>query len=189
MKALAWMARNIRSQATVAASSRPRPRARMLVAERGVEAIGHALSDDVEWEETVVVCQPEAEPEVSLPQGVVSRIAQMEQRGLVLGRAVLLVSSGHDSQTLAVRELVARSLLEHLSLAAVGELVVVAHDASEALRDELLGLVGKLLGEVESQKVPIRLQFRAAAPVRAAAPEAPPKSGVRMARPAGRTQL
>ena len=96
----------------------------------------------------------------------------MERRGAALCSATLVLGAACHAQAGAARELVARSLLAHLLAVGSGELVVLARSTTDELRDELLGLVGRLLAEVDGSSVTIRLQFQRAER------EPPCKSGV-----------
>lgn len=169
MRALAWMTKHLHPRATVA--SLPEPRGRLIVTERGVTGVEDALAGQA-WEETVVVAEQEDTAPIVLLHRISAQLISMERRGAALRSATLVAGPDCSAQAGAARELVARSLLTHLLAAGSGELVLLTRSPSDELRDELLGLVGRLLPEVEGTSVTIRLQ------VQRAEREPPRKSGV-----------
>ena len=170
MKALAWMARSLRSPAAPLPEVKE-PRSRVIVAEAGVPDVD-LVGTGGDWEETLVVTSQAAETAMGLPLEVAERIARLERRQLPVASATFFVAPSCDEQSFAARELVVRTLVTHLVAGGSGELTLVARDASGELRDRLLGLVGQLLGELGTETVVIRLQFRDGER------PAPPASGV-----------
>jgi hypothetical protein len=129
--------------------------------------------DSGDWEETVVIAEQRSEAAGALVRQVTSRIGVLEREQKPLCRAELVVAERTDGESCGTRELVARTLLTSLTAAGTGELTVVATNAGSEARDQLLGLVSSLLGELQSQAITIRVQFRRSAV------EPAPKSGVR----------
>lgn len=161
MKTLAWMAQHVHPHAVVRAPEPTLGAGRLVVSEVGASSLDAALSREP-WQETVLIAEQGDAARAELPARVASRIALLERHGNRLACAVLLVGSACDASSDAARELVARALLTHLIASGSGELIVSAHEPNRELRDRLVELVGKLLGELTSQAVTIRLQFRSA---------------------------
>jgi hypothetical protein len=134
---------------------------RLIVVEDGAEAVSPYLSPE-ECEETVVVHQSDGELPVGLARRTVSRIGTLERSGRAIGRAVVLIASRNDDQSMAARHLLARALLIHAheAPAGSGELILAAGGGADVdLRNELMALVGTLMGDPGHSAVPIRLRF------------------------------
>jgi hypothetical protein len=169
MKALAWMAKNLRR----AADPLPSPRCRLVVLERLARWEDGLESGD--FERTAIVSEEASEGMLSLIRRIAIRVASFERHGVQPTLAMLFVGPKEDEQSMTERERVAEALVQCIKSG--GELVIVALGADAAQRDGLLSLVGRMLGRLDSRQVTIRVQFREehAAPV--------PKSGVRFAAP------
>jgi hypothetical protein len=115
-------------------------------------------------EETTLVAEGAADPVLDLPFRVVGRLAFLERVALPVSRALLLVAPRLDAESVAARELVARTLLAHMASAGGGELVLVADGADVDLRQSLLALVERLVMDHENIPVIMRLQLRTAPP-------------------------
>jgi hypothetical protein len=147
----------------------------LIVVEDGARVIDAIPGGD--WDETVVIAEREPAEPVGFAEQVAARLGQLEREHKLLQTAELIVASRHDVATASSRRLVARALLSSLTAAGGGELIVVAEDADSQARDALLDLVSRLLSEIRSDAVTIRVQFRR----ETVAP--PPKSGVRLGKP------
>lgn len=157
MRTLAWMARNTKLVAHKPATE-PSPRRRLVIAERGAAGVEAAL-EDAAFEETILVADAPGSAPNDLPLRVATRIANLERQGKKLSSATLVLTGGREPEmAAAVRELVARTLLTHLKATGGGELILLASSSGEL--DALLALVEKLLRELETRSVTIRLQFR-----------------------------
>jgi hypothetical protein len=178
MKALAWMSKHVKARPEPARAAR----CRLVVQESGSTFLPADLGG-ADWDETIVLPADDSSVPVKLAVEVAGRVAAMERHKAVLGCAALVVSTANEPQTAPARELVARALLSHLVAGGAGELVLVAPGASSVLRDQMLSLVGRLLEELESRAVTIRVHFHESQP------EAPLKSEVRLARPEGSSRL
>ncbi len=167
MKTLAWMVQNhaLFTKKPAAAASRRR----IVVVEHSAESFERAL-DDAEFQETIVVAEPRADAAPNLALRVTGRIAQLEQQRTPAWSATFVLARRNDGQTAASRELVARSLLSHLRATGGSELAIVAPAPSGAERDDVLDLVDRLLSELDTQSITIRLKFSGSR-VRRAAPE------------------
>jgi hypothetical protein len=148
----------------------------LIVVEEGARVIDAIPGGD--WDETVVIAERVPAEPLGLAEQVAARLGQLEREHKLLQTAELIVASRHDVAAAAARRLVARALLSQLTAGGGGELVVVAEDADSQGRDALLDLVSRLLSEIRSDAVTIRVQFR-----RETVPP-PPKSGVRLGKPA-----
>jgi hypothetical protein len=140
-------------------SAEPAPRRRLVVTERGVEGV-EAVLEDASFDETLVVANAPADSPTGLTLRLALRVAILERQKRACSSAMILLGRGRDPQRAAAREIVARTLLTHLETAGGGELLLLAPSASAAERDELLAFVEKLLGEIETRSVMIRVQFR-----------------------------
>jgi hypothetical protein len=158
MRTLAWMARNTRLLKGKSATETA-PRRRVIVTERSADGVQAALEDSA-FDETVLVAEAPADSGTDLLLRLAAHIASSERRSRAFSSASFVLGRGADAQTLAAREVVARTLLTHLETASGGELVLVAPAASAAERDDLLLLVERLLADLETRAVSIRLQFR-----------------------------
>lgn len=171
MKLPSWIQKSHRAEA----HTTPAPLCRLVVVEDGARVADAIPGGD--WEETVVIAERASAEALGLADQVVARLGQLERERKLLQTAELIVASRHDGATAAARRVVARALISGLTAAGSGELVVVAEDADSLGRDALLDLVSRLLSEIRSDAVTIRVQFR-----RPTAPPAP-KSGVRLRKP------
>lgn len=136
-------------------------RVRLIVVEDGARAIDSYLSPE-ECEETVVVHQSDGELPVELARRIVGRIGTLERSGRGIGRAVVLMASRNDDQSMAARHLLARALIihAHVAPAGAGELIFAVGDGADVdLRYELMALVEALIGEPGGSPMPIRLRF------------------------------
>jgi hypothetical protein len=155
MKTLAWMARNT-TLASGKTSDVCASRRRLVASERGANAVEAAL-EDTAFDETFLVADTGGGIASDLPLRVATRLGSLERQRRTLTSATLVLAGEHGSQAMARRELVARTLLAHLQAAGGGELILLA---SSGERDGLLELVEKLLRELDTRGVSIRLQFR-----------------------------
>lgn len=156
MRTLAWMARNTKFVGRTPSTETPRRR-RLVVTERGVAGVEGALEDGA-FEETILVADAPGSAPIDLALRVAARVALLERQSKTFSSATLMLAGGREAQAVATHELVARTLLTHLKAVGGGELIILASGSGE--RDALLGLVEKLLREVEMRSVTIRLQFR-----------------------------
>jgi hypothetical protein len=158
MRTLAWMARNTRWLKRPI-STEVTLRRRIIVAERGADGVEGALGDTA-FDETVVVAEAATDSLTELTLRLAAHIESSDRRNRAFSSATFVLGRGADVQAVAARELVARTLLTHLTTAGGGELVLLASQASASERDEFILLVEKLLTDLESRSVSIRLQFR-----------------------------
>lgn len=136
-------------------------RLRLVVVEDGAEGLGPYLSPDASAD-TMVLHQSTEEPAAELAVRVIQRIASIERSGQGVAKAVVLLGPRLDQQAMAARQLLARALLVHAQVAAMGsgELVlVVGSQADPALRHHLMALVEALVGEPEAGSMAIRIRF------------------------------
>lgn len=155
MRTLAWMARNTK----LAGGKSPvesELRRRLVLIEQGAEGIEAVLRDG-SFDETLVIAAAPADAPHELGLNAAARVAALESQKRMCCAATIVLAGDGGSQTLAARELAARMLLAHLQAAGGGELVLSAPLLGD--RDALLALVEKLLGDLETRAVTIRLQF------------------------------
>lgn len=158
MRTLAWMARNTRLVRGKPSTETPLRR-RVIVTEHEADGVEAAL-EDTAFDETVLVAEAPANPRAELLVRLAAHIASSERQQRSFSSATFVLAQGADAQTHAAREVVARALLTHLQAGCGGELVLLAPAASSSERDDLLLLVEKLLADLETRSVSIRLQFR-----------------------------
>jgi hypothetical protein len=134
---------------------------RMIVVEHGALALDAFTRADGS-EETTLVAEGVGDPPLDLPFRVVGRLALIERGRVPVSRALLFVAPRLDTESVAARELTARTLLSHMGAAGGGELVLVGDGADVDLRHSLLALVETLVLDHEKIPVVMRLQFRTA---------------------------
>lgn len=141
---------------------------RVVVVEDGAEGLGPYLSPNAS-EDTMVLHQSSEESPAELAVRTIRRIASIERSGQGVARAVILLGPRLDQQAMAARQLLARALLVHAQVVALGssELVLtVGSQADPALRHQLMALVEALVGEPEACSMAIRLRFDSPSPDR-----------------------
>jgi hypothetical protein len=132
---------------------------RLVVVERGADLRDFETPGN-EADGVHVIGQGRDESALSLAMRVIDRLASIERSESQLDRALLLVAPQVDGQSLAARELMARAMLTHASIAGAAELVLaVRADADPDVRHAVLNLVETLMGEHGAASMPIRIRF------------------------------
>lgn len=107
-----------------------------------------------------IIKQGSEEAPIELASRAIERLANIERTGIRLEQTLLLVSGQFDEQSAAARELLARALLTHASVAGAAELVLALRaDADPNLRSSVLSLVEMLMGEQGAAAMPIKIRF------------------------------
>lgn len=107
-----------------------------------------------------IIKQGSDEAPVELAARAIERLASIERSDRRLEQSVLLVSKYFDEQSAAARELLARALLTHASVAGAAELMLALRaDADPSLRSSVLTLVETLMGEQGAAAMPIKIRF------------------------------
>ncbi len=148
----------------VSPGSRPAARVvRLVIVEADAEESGAlAWPDGDGGDHTVVVRQAQGESAVGLAGRAIARLAAIERSGGAVHGALLLLSHRGDDQSMAVRQLIARAVLVHVSVLGIESaqmVLAVGGSAAAALRPALLSLVDGLVSTPGSCAVPIRVHF------------------------------
>lgn len=109
---------------------------------------------------TVVIAQPRTTRPVRLVFSVSEHLAALERSRRHVESAVFYVAPSVAPEAAAARSLIARALMDHMSLHG-GEMLLAAEGAPPELRHELLELIDELLTDHPQTGVRVRLQLGA----------------------------
>lgn len=105
-----------------------------------------------------VLSQTENECPGTLAVRVLEHIARTERAGDTIDGALIVLAARDDAQSMAARELIARSLAAHTGRGSRELVLLLGENAPASMRQSVLDLVERLIGEVGASLL-IRIRF------------------------------